>query len=147
MEPVNVEPFKVYGIRIDTTNESEMESTESKIPDLWKRFYTDHYGQTLSGSPVYGVYTNYESDVNGRYSVLAGVRATEAHKDYQEVKIERGKYLVFRREGEPSEAVVAAWQQVWEYFENPSKEYERAYTSDFEVYEGQDQVAIYIAIK
>ena len=144
MEPVNVEAFSIHGIEISTTNDIEMNSDNPKIPDLWKVFYTEHYGKLLKGSPVYGVYSNYESDVNGQYSVLAGVKTGDTKGDYTELTIEEGKYLIFRKEGEPIKAVISAWQEVWEYFSNSSSQYKRVYTKDFEVYENDNSVAIYI---
>ncbi|GAB1263883.1 GyrI-like domain-containing protein [Aurantivibrio infirmus] len=147
MELIDVEPFNVIGIEISTTNELEMNSSDPKIPGLWESFYTKHYGKSLNGNPIYGVYSDYESDVNGQYSVLAGIKAQEANSSYKVAKVKGGKYLVFRSEGDPSKAVVLAWQKVWEYFSNKNNEYERAYTSDFEVYEGVNSVSIYIAVK
>ena len=147
MKPVDVKPFEVHGIEVSTTNEAEMKSGTAKIPGLWANFYRDHYGKTLIGTPVYGVYTNYESDVNGRYSVVAGVKADRADTKYKDVRIEGGRYLVFKKEGDSPASVVAAWQDVWKYFANANSEYKRSYTTDFEVYESPTKVAVYIAIR
>ncbi len=144
---VNVEPFVVHGIEVSTTNEIEMKSGKSKIPSLWESFYKDHYGKALNGNPVYGIYTNYESDVNGQYSVIAGVKTSEDDEAYKKIEIKSGKYLVFKKEGGSPEAVVAAWQEVWNYFSNTDSPYKRAYTADFEVYEGPNNISVYIAVK
>jgi predicted transcriptional regulator YdeE len=147
MKPIEVKSFNVHGIEISTTNQAEMESSTAKIPGLWASFYKDHYGKTLIGTPVYGVYTNYESDVNGRYSVVAGVKSTLAETKYKEVRVEGGEYLVFEKEGESPASVIAAWQDVWKYFAVPNSEYKRSYTTDFEVYESPTKVAVCIAIR
>jgi predicted transcriptional regulator YdeE len=147
MKPVEIKSFNVHGIEISTTNEAEMESSTAKISGLWANFYKDHYGKMLIGRPVYGVYTNYESDVNGRYSVVAGVKAAHADTKYKEVRVEGGKYLVFNKEGDSPASVIAAWQDVWKYFANSNSEYKRSYTTDFEVYESPTKVAVYIAIR
>ena len=147
VELVNIESFNVYGLEISTTNEVEMNTGNAKIPELWESFYNDHYGKTLNGTPVYGVYTNYESDVNGRMSVIAGTKIKEIDKGYTKVEIEAGKYLIFEKEGKSPEIVMQAWQDVWEYFSKESGEYKRAYTTDFEVYEGSNKVSIYVAVK
>ncbi len=143
-EIVHVDNFTVQGIKISTNNAVEM-TAEGKIPILWSTFYGQHYGQSLQGEPVYGVYSDYESDLNGQYSLLAGVKAGEKNSAYTETHIESGNYMVFRAQGEAGEAAIAAWQDVWAYFANDKVGYQRAYTTDFEVY-GLDSIAIYIAI-
>jgi predicted transcriptional regulator YdeE len=61
------------------------------------------------------------------------------------VKIETGDYLVFTGQGEMPQMVLAAWQAVWQYFEQ-HPEIRRSYKSDFEAYSGPDQVAIHIGV-
>jgi hypothetical protein len=42
--------------------------------------------------------------------------------------------------------VIDAWKEVWDYFSQAS-EVRRAYTTDFEVYKGMDEVAIHISVR
>jgi len=155
MEPrfEQVKPFTVAGISVRTSNRDEADSTRAKLGIFWSDFVTDKIEakvRKLAKSPPdaksYGVYSAYESDVNGPYTVTAGVRIPEGlhlRDEFTVVKIEGGEYMVFESKGYP---MYNAWEAVWRYFAG-SSEYVRAYTTDFEEYYGEDHVAIHIAVK
>ena len=63
------------------------------------------------------------------------------------LEIASGDYLVFEAKGEMPQVVIEAWGNVWNYFSSEDAKHTRAYTSDFEVYKSDSEVAIYIAIK
>ena len=61
------------------------------------------------------------------------------------VDIEPGDYLVFTGEGEMPQMVIDTWGEIWRYFAaNP--QVQRRFATDFEAYDGPDQVAIHIGI-
>ena len=64
---------KIVGISVRTNNAAEMEPEKAQIPKLWDNFYSGVLNTKVRGFPIYGLYTNYESDVNGEYTLLAGV--------------------------------------------------------------------------
>jgi predicted transcriptional regulator YdeE len=141
---------KIAGISVRTINADEMVSEKAKIPQLWDKFYTETLGAKISGSPVYGLYTNYASDMNGEYTVLAGVEVEstdETASNLEVLDITDGKYLVFEGEGPMPQVVFETWGKIWQYFSSEETKHVRAYTSDFELYKSDTKVAIYIAIK
>ena len=133
----------IYGYSAQTRNCDERDSETAKIPALW---------QTLFSSPftpdqgIYGVYSDYQSDVNGLYKITVGVPINQALPEIEAVTIFPGKYLVFENTGPQPETVIKTWQQVWDYFSmNPA--HQRNYQTDFEVYTGKEGVEIYIGVQ
>ena len=112
------------------------------IGSLWGRFI----GTYNPVFPHYGVYYNFESDVNGEYDVLAGIEGNLEGEGVESVTVEAGLYLMFSARGELHEAVMHCWEQIWAYFEDPSIDERRAYETDFEVYRSMDEVEIYIGV-
>ncbi len=142
-------PKKIAGISIRTSNAVEIESDKSKLPTLWDNFYTEILNKKIDGFPVYGLYTDYESDLNGKYTVLAGVEIkpdTTVPDDLATSEVIGGKYLVFEAQGKMPEIVFETWLKIWDYFSAEDTEHTRAYTSDFELYKSDSQIAIYISI-
>jgi predicted transcriptional regulator YdeE len=137
----------ISGISVTTNNKNEMNEETSKIADLWNDYEsTSTYSAThdkANNSSMYGVYSNYTSDVNGDYDVTVGVEVTKSKKA---IVIEDEKYLVFKNEGELPQVVIDTWKEIWDYFEN-NDEYKRKYSIDFEHYTKEDEIEIYISIE
>jgi predicted transcriptional regulator YdeE len=154
MNPVlqHTAAFRVAGIAVRTTNRDEASTETSRLGTLWARFYTEGIPGKVAGqipdSPIYGVYSDYASDLNGEYSVTAGVQvepsATEG-SDFNYVDVAGGEYFVFEGKGAMPQVVIDTWKAVWAYF-STAEERKRAYTTDFELYRGMDEVAIYISV-
>ncbi|RFA30521.1 hypothetical protein CAI21_05595 [Alkalilimnicola ehrlichii] len=145
-----VSAFQVAGISVRTTNADESQPETARLPGLWERFYAGNVVEKIPDrkpdSPVYGVYSQYESDLHGAYTVTAGVAVPNRHSDdYQTAEVESGLYLVFAGKGKLPEAIIDTWSRVWAYFDGDAP-YKRRYSSDFECYLGPEQVAIYIAV-
>lgn len=138
-----VDSFTVVGFSTRTQNNDEFNPQTAKIANLWQKFFSSD----LANNPdIFGVYSNYESDATGFYTVTAGIRSNDLRADLNTVKIQAGNYLVFQGKGEMPNIVVATWKQIWKFFEtNP--EYKRNYTSDFEAYKSSDEVMIYIGLE
>ncbi|NNM60189.1 MAG: hypothetical protein HKM04_10310 [Legionellales bacterium] len=94
---------------------------------------------------MFGVYSNYESDASGLYTVTAGVLPESEQVDANTVPVNSGNYLVFSGTGAMPATVINIWQQIWSFFSGEVN-YQRNFISDFEVYQGSDQVAVYIGI-
>lgn len=133
----------IFGFSTRTQNRDEFEEKSAKIPALWQKFYES----TLAKNPGnYGVYSNYDSDANGFYTLTVGTNQSDSLPDIDMLKILPGTYLVFANEGPMPQAVIKTWQEIWAYFsDKPS--YQRNFKTDFEFYSGPNQIEIYIGIK
>lgn len=152
METTSVSPFYIMGISVRTSNENGQAATD--IPALWQRFITEEIItqiQDRADDTIYSVYTDYEKDHTLPYTTLLGCRVNTVPDVLPEgffIKpISAGSYARFEAAGKLSEGIVfAAWQQIW------NTPLDRAYTTDFEVYEPaldpeQAVVPVFIALQ
>ena len=144
--------FRVAGISVRTSNQDEVSPETARLGALWGRFFQDgipsKVANQVPGSPVYGVYSDYESDVNGQYTVTAGVQiepSATGGDDFTAVDVPGGEYLVFEGQGAMPQVVIETWISVWDYF-SAGGEFKRAYTTDFELYKGTDEIAIHVSV-
>jgi predicted transcriptional regulator YdeE len=149
VKQVYVAPFTVSGLQVRTYNNAEQSAETAKIGPMWGRFYSeglmDRIAPQPPGSPVYGVYCGYESDASGTFDVTAGMAVEKPAPGYETINIEGGRYLVFEGSGPMPDAVINAWQFIWNYFEtNPQAK--RRFATDFEAYTGPESVAVHIGI-
>ena len=147
MKVTRIKKLMIAGISTVTNNELEMSEENGKIASLWEEYFEkDIYKKTFDKSKsdfMYGVYSNYDSDVSGDYKVTVGVEVT---KPKNAIVIEDKKYLVFTKQGELPMVVTNLWEEIWDYFEKDS-EYERAFEVDFEKFTNENEVEIYVSIK
>lgn len=146
MKVTKIDKLMISGLSATTNNSNEMSEESAKIPQLWEDYMNQNIeGQTFNKAKamsMYGVYSNYVSDVNGDYEVTIGVEVT---KPKNAIVIENQRYLQFSKKGELPDIVIELWAEIWEYFENNS-DYTRAYKIDFEKYAKEDEILIYISI-
>ncbi|MFJ4193914.1 GyrI-like domain-containing protein [Pseudomonas sp. NPDC089534] len=150
LKQLHVDGFTVAGLRVRTTNHAEHAGHTAKIGPMWGRFFQEGLAEAIPGrlteSPVYGVYSAYESDASGAFDVTAGVAVADPRGDFESVRVESGEYLVFEGQGALPDAVIATWGRIWRYFEaNP--QIKRRYATDFEAYTGPESVAVYIGVR
>jgi predicted transcriptional regulator YdeE len=155
MHPVAVATgaFLVVGLRTRTTNRIEAIPEMARISPLWQKFYADKISDRipfrLADSPeIVAVYFDYESDHRGQYSLIVGHKVStldNAPREMGGVAVREGRYVRFPVEGPMPAALVETWQAIWQFFEL-SSDYERAYTTDYEIYR-PDEVAIYVGVK
>jgi predicted transcriptional regulator YdeE len=148
---ITLSPFVVTGIGVRTINTDEFNPVSAKLPMLWGKFFTEGVAEKIENrlpdSPIYGVYSDYETDASGAYSVLAGVASSgPALSPFKSVTIQEGKYLVFENKGVMPQAVINAWMQVWTFFQQ-NTEYTRSFATDFEAYRSVDEIAIHIGVQ
>ncbi|MDP3559472.1 MAG: GyrI-like domain-containing protein [Legionellaceae bacterium] len=139
-----VESFTVIGVSVRTQNSDEFNEKTAKLPGLWQQFYSS---DLANNADIFEVYSDYESDANGLYTVTLGVTADNTPTEFSSITIQSGNYLVFQGSGPMPLTVMETWKKVWAYFEKEGGEYQRNFVSDFEAYNGADKVAIYIGIK
>lgn len=146
---VDLPDFRVVGLSARTSNQAEMSGGDGRIGPLWGAFMgldSEAIPGVVAPHVIYSVYTRYESDHTGPYDVVLGRQVKEDVQPPEGmggVDIEACTYLVFEATGRTPDAIRAAWKAVYEYF---GVNAERAFTADFERYEG-DEVQLYIAIR
>ena len=138
-----IEGFTVTGLSTKTQNTDEFNENTAKLPSLWQQFYASHLAAHAN---IFEVYSDYESDANGLFTVTVGVSDATKRAELETVNIQAGNYLVFQGTGPMPSTVVETWKQIWDYFE-VERNYQRNFISDFEAYSGSDKVAIYIGVK
>ena len=129
-----VDGFAVTGREARTNNAREM-SGEGVIGKMWS--------DAPSSSPIVAVYSEYESDKDGQYNYLLGVKA--APDETPQRQVEKGDYVLLQFEGPITpEATIGLWRQIWD-LEGTGK-IQRAYKTDFELY-GSTGLELYVGIK
>lgn len=143
--------FTVIGVTCRTSNDPGQ--AEKAIPKLWETFMNKNYIQQIPqpiNQGIYCVYTNYESDAKGKYSVIVGIASTdhdsELPEDLVRHTIPESDYLCLPIKGDYPLSLVRTWEWIWK------TDLPRAYTSDFEYYpEGminptEPKLDVYIAL-
>ena len=147
MKIVNMEKVHVSGISIRTNNKNEMDMSTSKISGLWNNFFEGAFEgieDKKDSAFTYGVYSNYDSDHTGDFTVTAGVDVDSSSS--KSITLDSGKYLVFGNSGVMPAVVIDTWGEIWKYFEENSH-IKRKYLTDYEKYISQDTIEIYIGIE
>lgn len=157
MQPMKLakEQLHLAGIEIRTTNSKEADPATAKIGKLWQDFLAQGLNETIPNQKnpeqLFSVYTNYESDFTGEYSVILAkelANLSNLPENLVTLTVPQAEYLVFPVQGEMPAAIVQTWQIIWNYFSEDNTEYQRAYTTDFELHNlASNQAAIYIAVK
>ncbi|WP_230199166.1 GyrI-like domain-containing protein [Risungbinella massiliensis] len=147
--------FTLIGTSKTTSNTAEM-SGNGIIAKQWENFYQNNiHAQILNkkDTSILALYTDYESDETGSYTYALGAQVedtVDVPEGMEKIIIPPAKYVVFTTSKGPLQEVsVEAWKYIWEW----SKQNERAFLADFEVYDERAsdpqnaQVDIYISIK
>lgn len=148
---VHLPAFEVVGLPLRTSNADEMNPETARIKKHWEQFWSEGYHERIpkASDKLLGVYTNYESDHTGPYTLVPGFEVTnldEVSADLVRVQIPEQNYLVFHKKGEMPGIVFAGWGEVIAHFQD-EEIYERAYDSDFELYPNETEVEIHISVR
>lgn len=148
MDVVYIDARPLLGLSTRTNNRAEMSADSAKIGSLWQAFFESSQLTAMLNSPMYGVYYDYESDMNGEFAVLVGkaIDAPVEANHFTSLDLEAGKYLKFTGQGDMPQCVIDLWGQVWGYFSANDCPHQRRYQTDFEVYLSATEVEIYIGI-
>jgi predicted transcriptional regulator YdeE len=138
--PIVTRPgFVIIGIQVRTINRDEMDPATARIPGLWARW--ENVAADMPGlkeEALYAVYSDYESDHEGRYSLTLGYEVspeTTTPPDMARVVVPPGRYAVITsRRGPMPTVVVEAWLQIWGASEAELGG-RRAFRVDYEVYD------------
>jgi predicted transcriptional regulator YdeE len=156
---IEQQAFWVVGIQIRTSNAKELTAARA-IPKQWEKFSREGMAEKIPhkvGSTIYAVYTDYDSNRDGEYDLIIGMRvssASEVPPGMVPKKVPSGRYaIVTSAQGAVAQVVPKAWQQVWSLEDNKQLGGVRAYKADFERYDERSQnpqaaqVDLYIGLK
>ncbi|BAP32196.1 AraC family transcriptional regulator [Chryseobacterium sp. StRB126] len=152
MNNVKIEPFKVIGIAVRTTNENEQAAKD--IPVLWEKFMKENVHENIPNkidNTVYSIYTDYEKDHTKPYTTLLGCKVDSLDNIPEGMvgkSFDGGDYVKFTAKGNLAEGlVINEWFKIW------NMDLGRTFTADFEMYGEKAQnpsdaeVDILIAVK
>lgn len=152
MSNLIIQQFYLIGISIRTTNENGQSAKD--IETVWGKFWGEEIQKQIPNKvneDIYAVYTNYETDFTGPYTVIIGVpvRSLEKIPDgFVGIPIEKAVYQKFVSKGKMPEAMFTTWLEIWQ-----NKSLNRAYKVDFTIhgkkyYDGnQAEVETFISVK
>lgn len=133
MGQVKIEPFKVIGISIRTSNATGEAAKD--IGGLWEKFVGEGILDQIPnklGHDIYCVYTEYEGDHMKPYTTILGCKV-ESLDHIPEGMVGKsfagGSYRTFEAKGDLTKgAVYEAWYKIWQ------TGMDRSYDADFEIY-------------
>jgi predicted transcriptional regulator YdeE len=144
MEHQVIPSFYVAGHSVRTNNH--------KISEAWGAFMQNNPAHLLPkklGDEIYAVYTDYESDQNGDYTLLIGYKVESTANLPAEVtalEVPSGNYAVFTSDQGPlTEIVPALWKTIWSLTPEQLNG-TRSFKTDFELY-GLAKVDIFLGLK
>lgn len=133
MQKIKIEPFKLIGIAIRTTNEEQKANNE--IAELWQRFMGENILEKIPGKvdyTIYSLYTEYEGDHTKPYTAILGCKVDNLDKIPEGMtgkSFDGGTYIKTSAKGDLMKGlIVNHWAKIWEMDLN------RAYTADFEAF-------------
>jgi predicted transcriptional regulator YdeE len=159
MRTVDQKEFSIIGISTRTNNAQEA-AGNGVIAKQWEKFYKEGILDKIpnkADTHIYVVYSDYASDRNGDYSYLIGAKVS-APSTVPSGMVARtvfsGKYAVVTSEQGPiPKIIVEAWQRIWDLEDQAKLGGQRAYKTDFEVYDQRarnpqdSQIDIQIGLK
>ena len=152
MQKVKIEPFKLIGIAIRTTNEGQ--KADKEIAELWQRFLGENILDKIPNKvdyTIYSLYTEYEGDHTKPYTAILGCKVftlSEIPEEMTGKSFDGGTYIKTSARGDLMKGlIVNHWAKIWE------TDLDRAYTADFEAFGEKAQnpsdaeVDFFVAIK
>ncbi|PIF46405.1 putative transcriptional regulator YdeE [Chryseobacterium sp. 52] len=152
MDKIKIEPYKVIGISVRTTNENNQAAKD--IPVLWEKLMNENILSKIPNkidNTVYSIYTDYEKDHTKPYTTLLGCKVENLDTIPEGMigkSFSGGDYVKFTVNGDLTQGlVINEWLKIWEM------DLDRIFTADFESYGEKAQniseaeVDILIAVK
>ena len=152
MQKVNIEPFKIIGISIRTTNQNQQANKD--IGELWTRFIDEKILTKIPNKisdEIFSLYTDYVSDHTKPYTTILGCKVKNLHtipNGMVGTSFEGGNYIKTKAKGDITKGLILHhWSKIFEMDLN------RNYIADFEIYGEKAQnssdaeVDFYVGIK
>lgn len=130
--------MKVFGL-VNVRTNNYAEDMGAKIGQAWQAAM-EQLGENCGAK--FGIYHEYDGNYRNDYTLTI---ATENVKTEDEVELSDEDYRIFEVEGGEPTSVYETWKKVWQL--EDSGELDRAYTKDYEKYNPDGSVSIYIAVK
>lgn len=138
MQNVTVEPFKMIGIAVRTTNVNDQAARE--IAELWGRLMSENMIDAIPNKidhTIYSVYTEYEGDHTKPYTAILGCKVANVDsvpKGMVAKSFEGGNYVKITAKGDLTKGlIINEWSKIW------NMDIERVFTADFEVFGAKAQ--------
>ncbi|NND33371.1 MAG: effector binding domain-containing protein [Saprospiraceae bacterium] len=138
MQKVKIEPFKIIGISVRTTNENGQAAKE--IADLWAKFMSENIIAKIPDKiddTVYSLYTDYDGDHTQPFTAILGCQVKSLNiipKGMLGRSFAGGNYVKTSARGNLANGlIVKEWMKIWERGLN------RRFTVDFEVFDARAQ--------
>jgi predicted transcriptional regulator YdeE len=133
MKKVTIEPFKVIGISVRTTNENNQSGKD--IADLRDRFLNDKILEAIPNkinNTVYSIYTDFESGHAKPYTATLGCRAATLNTIPEGMvgkSFDGGNYVKLSAKGDLSkDLIINKWLEICQM------DLDRVFSADFEVF-------------
>lgn len=133
MQNVKVEPFKLVGISVRTTNTNGQAAKD--IQELWLKFMSENILSKIPNKvddTVYSLYTEYEGDHTEPYTTIIGCKVSDINELPEEMvsqSFKGGNYVSLPAKGDITKGfILEQWQNIF------TMDLNRAYTADFEVF-------------
>lgn len=152
MSKIRIEPFKVIGISVRTTNEKNQAAKD--IANLWGKFMNENILDAIPNkidNTVYSIYTDYESDHSKPYTAILGCKVADLNSIPEGMtgkSFDGGDYVKLSAKGDLMKGlIVNKWTEIWDM------NLDRAFTTDFEVFGEKAQnpadaeIDFYIALR
>ncbi|MDG1803633.1 GyrI-like domain-containing protein [Flavicella sp.] len=152
MNTVEKDALAIVGIETRTSNHAG--KAEVQIPKLWQEFMQTQSLKELAhkkNETIYALYTDYESDHNGNYTMVLGHEVSNLDKIPEELSVKivpKAQYKKFTAKGDlTKDAVINTWRKIWNTNLN------RRYTTDIEIYDEKamnptnGEASIYVAVQ
>lgn len=152
MQTVKIEPFKIIGISVRTTNQNGQAAKE--LSELWGKFLSEGLLAKIPNkvdTNIYSLYTDYESDHTKPYTAILGCKV-EAFDNIPSGMVGKsfngGTYFKTTAKGDIMKGLlVNQWSKIFEM------ELDRTYDADFEIYgekarnPSDSEIDFYVGIK
>jgi len=125
--------FKIIGISTETTNANEQSLKD--VEELWGKFWGENISDKIpnkESDEFYAVYTDYESDYTGKYTLIIGFPVTTLDNipdGFVGREISVGKAKKYISQGKMPEAIIKTWTEIWQ-----DTQLKRAYRADVTVH-------------
>ncbi|MGL6268729.1 MAG: GyrI-like domain-containing protein [Chitinophagaceae bacterium] len=139
------EKCTLMGLAVRTTNQGGQ--SQKDISALYTNFFSNQIPDKIPGKisqDLICAYTEYESDMNGPYTVLLGYKVSDTDiipDNLYAIKVPPMDYQVFISADARPETVVQTWMKIWQ------SEIPRAYQTDFDIYLQDGHVETYVSVK
>jgi predicted transcriptional regulator YdeE len=128
-ETVDLDEVRLIGATLRTSN-----ARGAEIGAFWGRLFSEGHFERIpnkASDDIYGVYTDYESDHLGEYTLFVGSPVTsvdDVPEGMSTLTIAPGRYARFVLPDATPTSIVAVWTQIWDSALEPR----RAYVADFD---------------